>query len=675
MKNIKIDDFTKYTFLSGVNYAPNGENACFVLNKMDVDENKYISNLWLYNEKNEKYFQLTSFDKESNFVWLQDNENILFPGMRDTKDKEKLENGEEFTQFYRINIHGGEAKKEFSIPKRVNDIKQIDKDTFIFTATVNINKKDINLLTDEEKSKELKRIKEDKDYEVLEEIPFWSNGGGFTNKDRNRLYIFHKDTKKIDTITEGYMNVSAFDLDKDNKRVVFSGGIFKDKLKLSNSIYLLDLESKNIVKLTEDDCNYYADAKFILQDKIILLGSSMKKYGLNENSKFYTININTKEMVLLTPELDKAIGNSVGSDCRYGGGETVIMDGKYIYFTTTEMDSSYLNKIDINGNISRVIENTGSIDSYSVNNGNILFIGLRDMKLQELYAFKNGEENQISRFNEWVEKDRKIVVTEPLNFESEPGVVINGWVLKPADYVEGKKYPAIYDIHGGPKTVYGPVFFHEMQYFASQGYFVFFCNPRGSDGKGNEFADIRGKYGTIDFDDLMRFMDKVLEKYPEIDGERVGVTGGSYGGFMTNWIIGHTDRFKAAASQRSISNWVSKFCTTDIGYFFVDDQNAGATPWSDVEKLWNNSPLKYADRVKTPTLFLHSEEDYRCWLAEGIQMYTALKYHGVESRLIMFRGENHELSRSGKPKHRIRRLNEIINWFDKYVKNGSVPEV
>ena len=145
------------------------------------------------------------------------------------------------------------------------------------------------------------------------------------------------------------------------------------------------------------------------------------------------------------------------------------------------------------------------------------------------------------------------------------------------------------------------------------------------------------------------------------------VTGGSYGGFMTNWIIGHPRRFQAAASQRSIANWVSKFNTTDIGYYFNADQ-IGATPWNDAEKLWWHSPIRYADKATTPTLFIHSDEDYRCWLAEGLQMFTALKYHGVEARLCLFHGENHELSRSGKPCHRVRRLEEITRWFDSHLK-------
>lgn len=365
-------------------------------------------------------------------------------------------------------------------------------------------------------------------------------------------------------------------------------------------------------------------------------------------------------------DFDYGIWNSVGSDCRFGGSRAMVIDGEHLYFTTTEGYNSYINRIDKEGNIEKLTEDNGSIDGFDVLNGKIKFIGLRGLKLQELYSLEEKEEVQLTSFNKWVIEEKKLSQPEYLSFETD-GVTIDGWLMKPVDFKENKKYPGILDIHGGPKTVYGEIFYHEMQYWANEGYVVFFCNPRGSDGKGNEFSDIRGKYGTIDYDDLMKFTDFVLEKYPFIDSEKIGVTGGSYGGFMTNWIIGHTNRFNAAASQRSISNWISKFGTTDIGYYFVDDQQA-ATPWSDVEKLWFHSPMKYADKVTTPTLFIHSEEDYRCWLAEGIQMFTSLKYHGVDSRLCMFRGENHELSRSGKPKHRIRRLEEITNWFNKYLK-------
>ena len=164
---------------------------------------------------------------------------------------------------------------------------------------------------------------------------------------------------------------------------------------------------------------------------------------------------------------------------------------------------------------------------------------------------------------------------------------------------------------------------------------------------------------------FMAFCDAALERYPEMDADNLFETGGSYGGFMTNWIIGHTDRFRACASQRSISNWTSFYGVSDIGPDFSEDQ-CGSAIWPDAEKFWWHSPMKYADRVKTPTLFLHSLEDYRCPVDQGYQMYSALIAHGVESRLVLFRGENHELSRSGKPKHRIRRLNEITGWFEQH---------
>lgn len=132
---------------------------------------------------------------------------------------------------------------------------------------------------------------------------------------------------------------------------------------------------------------------------------------------------------------------------------------------------------------------------------------------------------------------------------------------------------------------------------------------------------------------------------------------------MTNWIIGHTNRFKAAASQRSISNWLTEYGVTDIGYYFVPDQVA-ATPWENFDSLWEMSPLKYANQVSTPTLFIHSDEDYRCWVPEAMQMFTALKDHGVPSKMVIFKGENHELSRGGKPKNRSRRIDEILKWFE-----------
>ncbi len=667
MKNIQLEDFTKYNFLSSLNYSPKGDTACFVVSNCNLEDNTYDSNLWLYDLTLNKYHQLTAFNKERSYIWLQDNETILFQGVRDSKDKKKLEDGDEFTQFYKLNIRGGEAVKAFKIPMLVDTIVEVDEDTFLFTGIHKVGGKSSIGLSDAEKAEELKCRKEEKDYEVLDEIPFWSNGGGFTNKKRSGLYKYVISTEEINLITDEYTSVMSLELSEDKSKAVFAASSYKDKAEINDELYIYNIKLDKLSLINGEEKFSYSYVNFMDEDKLIVLGSDMKEYGINEDGKFYLIDINTKIKTLLTPDFDKSTWNSVGSDCRYGGGKSIVRDSKYLYFITTEIDSSYINRINIDGNIEKISFNKGSVDCFDIKNGNILFIGLRNQKLQEIYSLKDDIECEISKFNQWIHDELKISKPERVEVETEPGVVIEGWVLKPVDFEENKKYPAILDIHGGPKTVYGEVFYHEMQLWANMGYFVFFCNPRGSDGHGRAYADIRGKYGTIDYHDIMTFTDIVLDKYKNIDVNNVGVTGGSYGGFMTNWIIGHTDRFKAAASQRSISNWISKFCTTDIGFYFVDDQNGG-TPWSNVDKLWYHSPLKYADKVKTPTLFIHSEEDYRCWLAEGIQMFTALKYHGVEARLCMFRGENHELSRSGKPKHRIRRITEITNWFEEHLK-------
>lgn len=666
LKNFKIDDLAKYKYLSGVKHSLDGKHACFVLHESSVEENKYLSNLWILDVESEKYYKLTSFDSERSFLWL-DNENIIFPDVREDKDKEKLKNGEEFTQYYKINIHGGEAEKFLRVNKSISSIKIIDENTYIFTAEYNGNQKELYLLSDEEKDKELKARKDEKDYEVLEEIPFWTNGGTFTSRKRQRLYIYHVDTDKIEAITDEYTNVGAFEINKAKTKVLIISNSFKNKMEIVDTMSILELETGKIDKLNEENPVAYYYANFISENYIIFAASDMKKLGLNQNAKFYLFDLKAKEETCITPDLDISIYSSVGSDCRYGGSSSMQVYGEYLYFTTTEDDSSFLNRMDKNGEISKLTFDKGSVDGISVSSSSILFVGMKPSKLQELFKLENGIEKKITTFNDWVQAERKVSEPIEVTVETAVGVTIKGWVIKPVDFDENKKYPAILDVHGGPKTVYGTVFYNEMQYWASEGYAVFFCNPRGSDGRGDDFSDIRGKYGTIDFNDIMKFTDEVINKFSFIDGNRIGVTGGSYGGFMTNWIIGHTDRFKAAASQRSISNWVSKFGTTDIGYFFVDDQNS-ATPWNNQEKLWDHSPLKYADKVKTPTLFLHSEEDYRCWIAEAFQMFTALKYHGVDSKLIMFRGENHELSRSGKPKHKIRRLREITEWFNKYLR-------
>ena len=666
MKNLQLDDFTSYKSLSGIKFSPDGKKLAFVLHEMDVEENDYLSNIHIYDLETNQSFKLTSGNKERSFLFKDEN-TLLFPALRDKKDKARKEKAEEFTAYYEISLLGGEAKKAFEVPLNVSKLEILVEDNLVVTGEYDHNKPKLEGLSQEEKEKALKDMKEEEDYIVLDEIPFWFNGQGFTNKKRNRLYIYNLKEKTLSPITDEFTNVEGFELSEDKSKIILIANSFMDKMSIKSDLYIYHIEDEKLEKISHDEFFSYSYAAF-LEDSIVFTGSHMERYGLNENDDIYIMDQKGNVKVISPKNFDYSLWNSVNSDVRYGRSTSRKVDGKYLYFITTEYDSSYINRIDKNGNLEKLTVEKGSVDGFDVLDGNIVFIGLRGLKLQELYRLDNFKEEQLTHFNQWVIEERKLSTPEKISFKTDGGITIEGWVLKPVDFDESKKYPGILDIHGGPKTVYGEVFFHEMQYWANEGYVVFFCNPRGSDGRGDEFADIRGKYGTIDYEDIMKFTDVVLENCPYIDEDRLGVTGGSYGGFMTNWIIGHTNRFKAAASQRSISNWISKFGTTDIGYFFVDDQQ-DATPWDNVDKLWFHSPLKYADKVMTPTLFIHSEEDYRCWLVEAIQMFTALKYHGVESRLCIFKGENHELSRSGKPKHRIRRLKEITNWFNRFLKD------
>ena len=668
MEKIKMRDMLAFKFLSGLRKNEAEKKIAFLVHRMNEESNDYDSNIWIMDCETHEKFQLTTDNKVKQFFWEDDN-TILFISTRND-DEEKDYPGS--TRVFRIAINGGEALEAFQVPIRAGEIKVIEPFKKYAIAGYYEIGQSFPLHPDEEAVKTRKKKKEEeKDYEVLDEIPYWQNGMGYINGKRNGLFILDTEKDTFEKITGIYTDLETMDLNRKTRKIAFNAITIKNKMELRNRVYLYDYDNNNLADLTGKRDMLFRDVIFLNDEELFSIGTDKKAYGLNENAKFYRINITEKTVDCITPELDLPIGNSVGTDCRYGpsSGHVLKAYNGEVYFPVTKKAHSHLYKITPEGKLDNIIDLSGTMDDFCISCDRIYEIAFREQRLQELYLYKDEEEKRLSDFNEWVQNDRVISPPEPFDIERMDKPDIQGWFITPPDFDQNRQYPAILDIHGGPKTAYGEIFFHEMQTWAANGYVVFFCNPRGSDGKGNAFADIRGKYGEIDYDDIMEFSEAVVDKFDFIDEERIGVTGGSYGGYMTNWIIGQTDRFKAAASQRSISNWISKFCTTDIGYYFVQDQSAGATPWDNHEQLWKSSPLKYADRAKTPTLFIHSEEDYRCWYPEGLQMFTALKFHGVDARLCLFKGENHELSRGGKPLHRIRRLQEITDWFDKYLKD------
>ena len=238
--------------------------------------------------------------------------------------------------------------------------------------------------------------------------------------------------------------------------------------------------------------------------------------------------------------------------------------------------------------------------------------------------------------------------------------------MRPHNVKKGRKYPLILMIHGGPHGQYGNGFFHEFQFLAARGYGVLYCNPHGSTGRGAAFAKaLAGRWGEVDMPDLMAAVDHAIATCGA-DPDRLGVAGGSYGGYMTNWLIGHTDRFKAAVTMRSISNLLNFWGTSDV--FHLGHTPQFGTPWENLETYAKYSPIMYAANFVTPTLILHQEEDYRCPIEQGEQLFTALKLRGIPTRFVRFPGESHGMSRNGKPQHRLQRLDEIVSWYDQYLR-------
>jgi dipeptidyl aminopeptidase/acylaminoacyl peptidase len=310
----------------------------------------------------------------------------------------------------------------------------------------------------------------------------------------------------------------------------------------------------------------------------------------------------------------------------------------------------------------RLVGGDVSVEAFAVAHDTTVYTAMESVYPAELYAH-DTKTRKISTFNEGVGTNLALLKPDHFAFEASDGETIDGWLMKP---VKEGKVPVILYIHGGPKTAFGSSYLHEFQVFASKGYAVLYTNPRGSDGYSEAFADIRGHYGERDYEDLMEAVDFALARYPFLDGSRLAVAGGSYGGFMTNWIVTQTDRFKAAVTDRSISNWWTFWGTSDIGPYFEKDQ-IGMDPWEKEELVLAKSPIRYVKNVTTPLMIVHSFEDYRCWMVEAIQFFTALKYHGKEAELVLFPKENHDLSRGGKPKHRVARLQAYLRWFDTHL--------
>jgi dipeptidyl aminopeptidase/acylaminoacyl peptidase len=347
--------------------------------------------------------------------------------------------------------------------------------------------------------------------------------------------------------------------------------------------------------------------------------------------------------------------------------------GRALYLNSSVKGETHLYRVDAStGVVNAITTGARSVRSVSVHEGShkLAYVANDFVHLDDLYIRDaSGAERQLTHLNASLWEQRVLAAVERISYVAADGWPVEGFLVKPIGWEQGKKYPMIVSIHGGPAGMYGVDWYHEFQVYAARGWAVFFSNPRGSTGYGRKFQrGVVKEWGGKAYTDIMTGVEEAMKRNPWIDRDRLGVTGGSYGGYMTNWITTQTDIFRAAVTLRSISNFISDDGTRDGAY--GHEKDFGGDIFQNYDEYWKYSPLHYASKVKTPTLVLHSDNDFRVPIEQGEQWFRALQHFGVTSELVMFPRENHNLTRTGEPKHLVESINWQCYWFDRFL-NGN----
>ena len=394
----------------------------------------------------------------------------------------------------------------------------------------------------------------------------------------------------------------------------------------------------------------------------------------------------------LTADHPRSFGDESIADMRTSGGDGRPVwspDGQRLFMLASDRGTTHLYRVSAaTGEIRRLTSGDQVLFNASVNtragraafavaradNPNDLYVADLDQAAQGLPALADPTQagglalRRLTRCNEEILGKRRVVTPERFTARAGGGPEIDTWVWKPANFQAGQTYPAVLEIHGGPMAMYTGTFFMEFQMLLAKGMGVVITNPRGSQGYGQDFCGgIQHDWGNVDYADITAGLEEALKRHPWIDPNRLGVAGGSYGGYMTSWIIGHTQRFKAACVMRPVTNCYSFFGSSDGGYQWDEVWGKDLPPWENPEEYLRQSPIAYAGNMRTPTLIIHSEQDYRCLVEQGEQLFAALKKQGVEAEFLRYQGESHGLSRGGKPWHRIHRLRHIVAWFAEHL--------
>lgn len=657
-RGITSADLYDLASIANPQFSPDGGSYVFVQTTIDRDIDEYQYHIYYgsLNSKSEPVQWTFGKGKNHSPRWSPDGSKLAFVSNRSGKN-----------QIHVLSVNGGEARQITTLACGAsNPVWSPDGSAIAFQVSLQGGKTIFDLKEEENQEKP-------KPLEVSV-MQYKSDSEGFWKGTYRQIAIVDVKTGELKQLTERNYHHSLYSWSPDGTQLAV-GADFSEQhdFSFNHDLYALDVETKKLTPITKGSGSF-GQAVWSPDGRYLGFLGHEREYENATLTKIWVYQTDTQELSCLTAQWEVPVGNYMVGDFQQGAAVPGLIwttDSTGYYFVGSDKGNTNIYFGDLNGNIQSVTNEQQHVYGLSIHpdsNKAIAAIST-PVEVGDLYllSLPDGETiEKLTNVNKEFLKTIRFSQPEHLEIEGAAGWTLQGWLIKPLGFKEGHKYPLILEIHGGPHMMYGNTFMNEFQILAAQGYAVLYINPRGSHGYGQKFVDaVRGDYGGNDYQDLMAAVNYVLANYEFIDSNRLGVTGGSYGGFMTNWIVGQTNQFKAAVTQRSISNWISFYGVSDIGYYFTEWQIK--SDLSDIETLWKHSPLAYVKNVETPLLILHSEKDYRCPIEQGEQLFIALKRLGKETKFVRFPDENHELSRSGRPALRINRLDYITGWFNNYI--------
>ncbi len=625
---------------------PDGTSVAFVRWWIEQEENEYRSAIWVAAvDGSSPPRQFSSGEKrDASPRWSPDGAQLLFTSSR----------GEETSaQLYVIPATGGEARRLTELKESPSEPAwSPDGTNIVFCARV----RDEAYEEEDDQKRSPRRFTR---------LMYKLDNVGWTGDRRQHLFILPSDgSGEPEQLTEGDFEHSSPTWSPDGKQLAFVSARGEDwDIELVSDVFVLPAAGGQLSKLTSSDGG--CDAPVWSPDgSQIAFHYSPGPFDWPRHTQIAVLPAAGGEPRLLTTSLDRncspfpPIGRPIWNDGRIVFG---VEDRGNVHLYAAGMDGAEP-ELTLGGE--------QVLTGYDVSGEMIVHTATTATALGELYA----GDRRLTSFGEGFAGGRTIADPERFTAFSEDGSEVDVWIVKPAGFEEGKRYPTLLSIHGGPFSQYTTGFFDEVQVYSGAGYAVVYSNPRGSSGFTEDWGRaIRGPsngqgpgWGTVDYQDVTAAIDTAIERYDFVDPDRLGVLGGSYGGFMTSWIVGHTGRFKAALSERAVNNLVSAYGSSDL--FWAFEGQFGSALYEDFDAWVERSPATYADKISTPLLIMHSETDLRCSIEQAEHLFVTLRRRKHDVELVRFPAESHELSRSGSPVHRVMRFEIILEWFDRHLK-------